>query len=60
MTYPDLKNLLLSSFSLFTDLLYDDAIDTSMVKHIRKKHCFCPVLEIIESQATFGCPLKLC
>ena len=38
MTYPDLKNFLLSSFSLFTeDLLYDEAIETSMVKHRRKK-----------------------
>ena len=39
MTYPDLKNFLLSSFSLFTeDLFYNVAIETSMVKHRRKKH----------------------
>ena len=32
MTYPDLKNFLLASFSLFTeDLLYNKAIETSMV-----------------------------
>ena len=38
MTYPDLKNFLLSNFLLLAeDLLYDDAIETSMMVKYRCK-----------------------